>query len=162
MANKVIIGNIRGKQGVIGNTPNISAEITGLPAGSTPTVERSGSNDNPILTFGIPATDQGVVVVFTVNRQRTDASTDADFNNIYELLQNNENVKFVAQDRGDIYELSYALEGEQGNTPAIYFWGVSGATEEIFFGWNYYYGVVNFHHITYPLLKWSHNRKYSI
>lgn len=64
-------GNIRGPQGVqgatgpTGATPQISASATGLSAGSSPTVTVSGTTDNPILTFGIPAGAVGAT--FTYN-----------------------------------------------------------------------------------------------
>lgn len=43
-----------GATGATGATPNISVTATGLPAGSSPTATRSGTNENPIITFGIP------------------------------------------------------------------------------------------------------------
>lgn len=50
-----IVGNIRGAQGNTGATPNISVTATQLPSGSTPTATRSGTDSNPLITFGIPA-----------------------------------------------------------------------------------------------------------
>ena len=43
-----------GATGATGATPNISVTATELPAGSSPTATRSGTNENPIITFGIP------------------------------------------------------------------------------------------------------------
>ena len=43
-----------GAPGPTGATPNISVTATALPAGSAPTATRSGSNENPIINFGIP------------------------------------------------------------------------------------------------------------
>ena len=43
-----------GNTGAIGATPNISVSATDLPAGSTPTATRSGTDANPTITFGIP------------------------------------------------------------------------------------------------------------
>lgn len=148
MADKVIIGNIRGKQGVIGNTPNISAEITGLPAGSTPTVERSGSNDNPIFTFGIPATDQGVVVTFFINQQGTTATTNANYGNIYQLLEENENVKFIAQKDSEIYLMRYVVD-EDGHI------GLFGGNfdSRVSFIWTSV-GVMDFGYTKNPILGW--------
>lgn len=45
----------QGQTGTTGATPNITATATELPIGSQPTVTRSGSNENPLLNFGIPA-----------------------------------------------------------------------------------------------------------
>lgn len=50
------LGSILGPTGA---TPNISATATGLASGASPTVTVSGTTDNPILTFGIPAGAQG-------------------------------------------------------------------------------------------------------
>lgn len=43
-----------GQNGADGVTPNISVSATTLPAGSQATATRSGTNENPIITFGIP------------------------------------------------------------------------------------------------------------
>lgn len=43
-----------GATGATGATPNISVTATELPAGSSPTATRSGTNENPLITFGIP------------------------------------------------------------------------------------------------------------
>ena len=51
-----------GEMGVKGDTgavPSISVEVTGLSAGSVPTVSRSGTDAAPLLTFGIPKGDRG-------------------------------------------------------------------------------------------------------
>ena len=48
-----------GPQGIQGITPTITAQATTLPAGSQATVTQSGSNTNPIFTFGIPKGDKG-------------------------------------------------------------------------------------------------------
>jgi len=42
-----------------GVTPDISAAVTGLPAGTPPTVTRTGPDATPLLTFGLPEGDQG-------------------------------------------------------------------------------------------------------
>ena len=44
-----------GATGATGATPNISVTATELPAGSSPTATRSGTDENPIITFGIPS-----------------------------------------------------------------------------------------------------------
>ena len=49
----------KGDKGDTGNTPNITILVTQLPAGSLPTVEKSGTLDNPIYTLGIPKGDKG-------------------------------------------------------------------------------------------------------
>ena len=43
-----------GATGATGATPNISVTATELPAGSLPTATRSGTDENPLITFGIP------------------------------------------------------------------------------------------------------------
>lgn len=47
-----------GATGATGVTPNISVSATKLPAGSDPTATRTGTNENPIITFGIPSSDE--------------------------------------------------------------------------------------------------------
>lgn len=49
----------RGAAGPTGATPAISVEVTGLPAGSEPTVEVSGTPEAPVIALGIPAGRQG-------------------------------------------------------------------------------------------------------
>ncbi len=44
----------QGGTGATGATPNISVTATQLPGGSTPTATRSGTDENPIIDFGIP------------------------------------------------------------------------------------------------------------
>lgn len=44
----------KGATGVTGATPNISVTATELPAGSSPTATRSGTDENPLIAFGIP------------------------------------------------------------------------------------------------------------
>lgn len=44
-----------GATGATGATPNISVTATELPAGSSPTATRSGTDENPLITFGIPS-----------------------------------------------------------------------------------------------------------
>lgn len=45
---------VKGDKGDPGATPNISVNAEALPAGSAPTASRTGTNENPIITFGIP------------------------------------------------------------------------------------------------------------
>ena len=44
-----------GATGATGATPNISVTATQLPADAQPTATRSGTDENPIITFGIPS-----------------------------------------------------------------------------------------------------------
>lgn len=44
----------QGETGSTGATPNISVSATTLPAGSQATATRSGTDANPLITFGIP------------------------------------------------------------------------------------------------------------
>ena len=50
----------QGPQGSPGVTPNITPVINTLQAGSNATVTKTGTNENPTLTFGIPKGDTGV------------------------------------------------------------------------------------------------------
>lgn len=45
--------------GATGATPDISVEVTGLPGGSEPTVDVSGTPEAPVISLGIPAGQQG-------------------------------------------------------------------------------------------------------
>ena len=49
----------KGDKGDIGNTPVITATATTLPAGSSATVTKSGTAENPTFEFGIPKGDKG-------------------------------------------------------------------------------------------------------
>lgn len=49
----------RGDTGETGATPNISATATTLPAGSSASVTKSGTAENPVFTFGIPKGETG-------------------------------------------------------------------------------------------------------
>lgn len=48
-----------GEQGPQGATPNISVTATQLPSDAQPTATRSGTDENPIITFGIPQASGG-------------------------------------------------------------------------------------------------------
>lgn len=48
-----------GADGKDGVTPVITVSASTLPAGSEATVEKSGTNENPVFSFGIPAGEQG-------------------------------------------------------------------------------------------------------
>ena len=49
----------KGDKGDTGVTPNITATATTLPAGSSATVTKSGTAENPAFAFGIPKGDKG-------------------------------------------------------------------------------------------------------
>ena len=49
----------KGEKGDTGVTPNITATATTLPAGSSATVTKSGTAENPAFAFGIPKGDKG-------------------------------------------------------------------------------------------------------
>lgn len=49
----------KGDTGSIGLTPNISVSASTLPTGSTATANRSGTNENPTIAFGIPKGETG-------------------------------------------------------------------------------------------------------
>ena len=48
-----------GAAGPTGATPAISVQVSGLPAGSEPTVSVSGTPEAPVISLGIPAGQQG-------------------------------------------------------------------------------------------------------
>lgn len=48
-----------GPTGATGAVPNISVNAVELAAGSQPTATRSGTNENPLITFGIPKAEGG-------------------------------------------------------------------------------------------------------
>ena len=65
-----------GATGATGATPNISVTATELPAGSSPTATRSGTDENPLITFGIPqAGGGGGALGFTINCSIDSTST---------------------------------------------------------------------------------------
>ena len=53
------INGTNGTNGTNGVTPNITCTATQLAEGASPTATRSGSDANPIITFGIPKGDTG-------------------------------------------------------------------------------------------------------
>lgn len=55
------LGTIVGPQGETGETPIISVAANQLPAGSSPKVVKTGTNEAPVLTFGIPKGDTGEI-----------------------------------------------------------------------------------------------------
>lgn len=59
-----------GTTGATGATPNISVNATPLSADSNPTATRSGSNENPLITFGIPTPKK--LYMHTINITITD------------------------------------------------------------------------------------------
>lgn len=77
---KSLIGP-QGSTGATGATPNISVTATQLSLGSTPTATRSGTDANPIITFGIPSVTAADLANFvtidtdqTINSNKTIAS----------------------------------------------------------------------------------------
>lgn len=50
---------IQGETGATGATPQITAQVTTLAAGSNATVSQTGSAEQPVLTFGIPRGNTG-------------------------------------------------------------------------------------------------------
>lgn len=56
-------------------TPNITATATTLPAGSSATVTKSGTAENPAFAFGIPKGDKGDnVLLYQTTGQNTDGA----------------------------------------------------------------------------------------
>ena len=54
-----VTNGAKGDKGDTGVTPNITATATTLPAGSSATVTKSGTAENPAFVFGIPKGDNG-------------------------------------------------------------------------------------------------------
>ena len=63
------IPGTNGATGATGATPNISVSATELPAGSAPTATRSGTDENPIITFGIPKSLQLKTIDLPITEQ---------------------------------------------------------------------------------------------
>lgn len=153
MANQVILGNVRGKKGDKGDTgatPDIAVALRGLPAGATPTVSRTGTNENPVLTFGVPSLNQGTVVVFEMDNGRTTATTTANFANISSLIRDKETVRFFVQvTSGSYWELNYfysvadylVFEANNGDYLIKFRWDATG--------------VNNFTYSTIPISFWT-------
>lgn len=76
-ASKGDIGTIgpAGATGATGVTPNISVNATELSAGSVPTATRSGSDENPIITFGIPKSISATTKTISVSSCTRSATT---------------------------------------------------------------------------------------
>ena len=74
----------KGDKGDTGVTPNITATATTLPAGSSATVTKSGTAENPTSDFGIPKGDKGDkgekgesgTVVSVAGEEKTSINTD--------------------------------------------------------------------------------------
>lgn len=146
MADQIIIGNVRGRdgqRGATGATPNIDVAIVGLPAGSDPTISKSGNVDNPTITFGIPALDQGYTVGFTTDKSTV--STVADFASTYALMQERANIRFFLDITEDdaYYELGYSLD--ETNEKASFF--VKSSSLAVSFDWDAN-GLSNFIYMT--------------
>ena len=70
---------IQGVKGVIGATPNISVAATTLAAGSQATATRSGTDESPIITFGIPKGDSGSNGYSILYSNRSDTSSTTEY-----------------------------------------------------------------------------------
>ena len=68
-----------GNTGATGATPNISVSATTLPAGSQATATRSGTDANPIITFGIPKGADGSMPQWTVLYDKDSADSSINF-----------------------------------------------------------------------------------
>lgn len=145
MADQILIGDIRGKsgnRGQTGNTPIISVAMDNLSAGSTPTVDVSGSVDTPLITFGVPAQDAGTVIVF--NHQSTQSAPTISvpqgktaqeyWEEIYDLVSARENVRFFYNlgDEEGFVELNYYLQ--IADTPSIKLY-MRGIDFTVWFNW---------------------------
>lgn len=67
-----------GATGATGVTPNISVSATKLPAGSDPTATRTGTNENPIITFGIPSSGETPHITITASASATSGTITAE------------------------------------------------------------------------------------
>lgn len=64
---------LKGQDGTIGYTPSVEATVQMLPAGSTPTVTRTGTDRYPVLNFSLPRTSDGLA---TFTAEATIQTTD--------------------------------------------------------------------------------------
>lgn len=79
-----VTNGAKGDKGDTGATPNITATATTLPAGSSATVTKSGTAENPAFAFGIPKGDKGDkgekgdsgTVISVAGEEKTSINTD--------------------------------------------------------------------------------------
>lgn len=95
----------KGPKGDTGATPNISATATSLPAGTEPTVNVTGTAENPILNLGIPGAGKLYQVVFSYT---SNASSEYLGSNFISLVIMNETVykKYITNGSQTILSVS--------------------------------------------------------
>ena len=113
----------KGDTGATGATPNISVTATELPAGSSPTATRSGTNENPIITFGIPqASGSGGTQLYKhsievpntgyliiISNQSTSINT---LSNLYNVLIECSSITFHNSDLAKYYNVLFTINGD--------------------------------------------------
>ena len=111
---------IQGVKGDIGATPNISVAATTLAAGSQATATRSGTDESPIITFGIPKGDKGEkgdsgsngYSILYSNRSDTSSTTEY-ISKDSMTIPSGYNVKagdFILCANGDFFKITSVLE----------------------------------------------------
>ena len=95
--------NLKGATGATGATPNISANATTLPAGSSATVSVTGTTENPVLNFGIPKGADGEGGITFVEKDVTltifVGTTPSQINKVFDSV----NAKFRGINFGNKY-----------------------------------------------------------
>lgn len=112
----------KGDKGNTGAIPVITATATTLPAGSSATVTKSGTAENPTLAFGIPKGDKG------------DTGASAGFGTPTATIDSNVGTPSVTvtasgSDTSKVFNFAFKnLKGEKGDTGNT---GATGATPNI-------------------------------
>lgn len=105
---------IQGVKGDIGATPNISVAAKTLSAGSQATATRSGTDENPIITFGIPKGDSGSNGYSILYSNRSDTSSTTEYISKDSMtIPSGYNVKagdFILCANGDFFKITSVLE----------------------------------------------------
>lgn len=58
---RALMGQLKGN---VGKTPNVSLYVTALPHGSSPSVGKTGTAENPVFTIGFPLAKDGEKAIF--------------------------------------------------------------------------------------------------
>ena len=115
----------KGDKGNTGATPVITATATTLSAGSSATVTKSGTAENPTLAFGIPKGDKG---------DKGDTGASAGFGTPTATIDSNVGTPSVTvtasgSDTSKVFNFAFKnLKGEKGDTGNT---GATGATPNI-------------------------------
>lgn len=154
MANQILIGDIRGKQGLQGETgftPHIEVELNPLPAGSSPSVTIDPSTDGestrtweyPLLTFNLPVGVTELEYTVSFETDKSTITTTNNFAETYELLVDGTQIPMALSVPTDskIYNLQYALDTENENiiltmksqnTQCSFVWTADGLSDFVY------------------------------